>query len=97
MSFQPELRTDGLTHASSVIPDVSRSDGASGMVTIAFEPLNTRAFPNFPAVVHCALAIVPVFAWPDRSPTLEPAPSSNEYAATRLGFVVRVRADATFE
>src|SRR5204862_4941674 len=82
MSFQPVLTTVGLTQASSVMPAVSRSDAASGMVTTAFEPLKSRALPNFPAVVQVAFAIVPVLAWPDTSATVAPAPSSNEYAAT---------------
>ena len=33
---------------------------ASGIVTSAFVPLNDRALPYFPAVVHVAFAIVPV-------------------------------------
>ena len=50
---------DGLTHASSVIPVVRCSDAASLIVIFAFVPLNTRALPYFPRLVHVAFEIVP--------------------------------------
>src|SRR5262245_59267151 len=95
-SRQALLTTEGLTHASSVMPVVRCSDAASGMVTIAFEPLNDSALSNFP-VVHVALAIVPVLPLPDRSATVVPAPSLNAYAATSDGLVASVVAVAVAE
>ena len=89
--------TGGLTQASSVMPVVNLSDGASGIVTMALLPLNTSAFPNLPVAVHVAFAIVPVLPLPEMSLTVVPEPSSNEYAATRLGLVDKVVAVATFE
>src|SRR5262245_4852051 len=74
----------GNTHASRVSADCGRSEGASGIVTRA-APLNERAFPYLPNVVQVAAPIAPVFPPPDASPTLDPAPSSNEYAATSPG------------
>jgi hypothetical protein len=73
-----------LTHASSVIPVVRSRDGESFTLTRAF-PLNTRAFPNLPVVVHVALTIDPVFPTPDESVALLPEPVLNAYAATSPG------------
>jgi hypothetical protein len=49
----------GKTQASSVILVVSRNDAEFGIVTTALVPLNTKALPNLPAVVHVAPLIVP--------------------------------------
>jgi hypothetical protein len=74
---------DGLTQASKVIPVVRRKLAESGMVSRALVPLNTSAFPYLPAVVQVAFWTVPVFPVPEASATAVPAPSLNEYAATR--------------
>jgi hypothetical protein len=55
--------------------------------------------PNLP-VTHVAFAIVPSFPFPDESSTVDPVPSSNEYAATSPGVaadagVVTAASDAT--
>src|SRR6476659_7129145 len=97
MSFHPVLTTDGFTQASSVIAVVRRTDGASGIVTSALEPLKTSALPNLPVVVHVAFAIAPLLPCPERSVTAVPVLSSNEYAAISCGFVPRVVALAKFE
>src|SRR6266545_4749724 len=75
--------TVGYTHASKVIPVVKSNELASLTVTRALVPLNDRAGPNFPAVVHVAASIAPLFPLPDVSVTVVPAPSLNPYAATR--------------
>src|SRR4029077_17165495 len=74
---------DGLTHASSVMPVERCKDGSSGIVTLAPPPSNWSAPPLTPLGVQVALAMVPSFPRPDQSMTCVPAPSSNEYAATR--------------
>ena len=84
-----------MTQASSVIPVVSCNDAEFGTVTYVFVPLNTRAFPNRPAVVHAAPTIVPVRKFPDESPTVGPEPSLKEYAATRPGTAVLARVTTT--
>src|SRR5438445_7334888 len=53
----------GFTHASTVMPVVRRSEGASATVTHAVVPLNESAPPNLPVAVLVALEIVPVFPW----------------------------------
>jgi hypothetical protein len=83
-----------LTHASNVIAPVSRKDGESLIVTFALVPLKTSALPYLPAAVHVAEPMEPAFPFPDRSATVDPDPSLNEYAATRPERVVAV---ATFE
>ena len=63
--------------------------GEEATDTLLFVPLNTNAPPFFPCVVHATVPwIVPVFAFPARSTTVVPVPSSNEYAATRPGMTV---------
>src|SRR5437016_5178162 len=76
------LMLAGLTHASSVMPEVRSREGLSPIVTQLLVPLNESALPAWPAA-HVAFAIVPLFPLPDASATMEPVPSSNEYAATR--------------
>jgi hypothetical protein len=49
----------GCTHASSVIPSVSASDGELPSVTRSSVPSNESAPPEWPAVVHVAPSIVP--------------------------------------
>src|SRR5258705_908241 len=84
MPARPQLVTVvGLTHASSVIAVVKRRDAESGIVTTALVPLNESAPPYFPAVDHVVADTVPVLPLPDRSVTVVPVPSLNEYAATR--------------
>src|SRR5258706_9995830 len=73
----------GYTHASSVMPVVSRSEVAFGIVTRALVPLNTSALPNLPDVVQVAPLIVPVLPLPEISATVVPAPSLKVYAATK--------------
>jgi len=77
------LTVVGLTHASSVIAVVKRREGASGIVTTELVPLNESAAAVLPAVVHVVPDTVPVLPLPDRSLTVVPVPSLNEYAATR--------------
>src|SRR4051812_14998640 len=74
----------GRTHASNVMPLVSRSVAASGTVTRAVVPLNDSAPPDLPAAVHVAPVIVPVLPFPDASLTVVPVPSLNAYAATKF-------------
>src|SRR5262249_18496592 len=76
------LAAVGFTHASTVMPLVSRSRALSATVTQAFEPLNDRAFPYFPAAAHAVFERVPVSEFPDTSAVLVPAPSSNPQAPT---------------
>src|SRR6185295_194917 len=73
----------GFTHASSVIALVSRSDAVLGILTSAFVPLKTSAPPSRPAGVQLAFLIFPSLLPLDASWATLPAPSSNEYAATR--------------
>src|SRR5712692_5062679 len=82
-SSHARVTTDGLTHASRVIPVVRCNEAESLMFTRALLPLKTSALPYFPAVVQVAFAIVPVFPFPEESATVVPVPSLNEYAATR--------------
>src|SRR5689334_10638855 len=72
----------GLSHASRVMALVRSSDGLSGIRTIDDVPLNWSAPPYFPVLVHVPFCTVPLFPLPDRSFSVAPAPSSNEYAAT---------------
>jgi hypothetical protein len=60
---------------------VRSSELESGIETDAFVPLKESAFPNFPAVDHVALEIVPLLPLPDRSTVVDPLPSSNPYEA----------------
>jgi hypothetical protein len=53
------------------------------MVTKALVPLNVKALPYLPEVVHVAPLIVPSFPLLDTSLTTLPLPSLNPYAATR--------------
>ena len=87
----------GLTHASSVIPALSCNEAELGTFTRALVPLNTSAPPNLPALVQVAFEIVPVFPFPEESPTDGPDLSSNEYAATNPAVAARVLADVVFE
>src|SRR5579871_6143999 len=96
-SRQALSTSEGFTQASKVIPVVRSKDAASLIVTQALLPLNTSAFPYFPAVVQVAFAIVPVFPFPDASVTVLPVPSLNEYAATNPETNVPVVALAVFE
>src|SRR2546423_11788186 len=65
----------GLTHASSVMALVRWSRLLSVTVTHALVPLKESAPPNSPAVVHVALASVPVRPWPEASAVVVPVPS----------------------
>jgi hypothetical protein len=80
-----------LTHASSVIPDVSCSEAAFGTVTNP-PPLNTSPLPNLPWVVQVTpLPSVPVLLLPELSATVGPAPSEKLYAASSpVGVAVTV-------
>ena len=86
------VTVDGLTHASSVIPVVSRNDAESGTITRALVPLKVRALPYLPSVVHAAFPVLPVFPFPDVSATVVPAllrlldrrPESGRYRAADL-------------
>src|SRR5262245_22781662 len=84
MVSQP-LTAVGRTHASSVIPVVSRSEAASAMSTRALVPLNARAPPYLPAVDHVALTIVPLWPLPEVSVSVLPRPRSKLYEATGWG------------
>src|SRR5207244_6291817 len=63
------------------MPELRSSEGLSLIATQALVPLNESALPLWPAA-HAAFAIVPLFPLPDASATVDPVPSSNEYAAT---------------
>jgi hypothetical protein len=58
------------------------SEDESGIVTTELVPLKLSAPPWTP-VVHVPSVTVPLFPFPDESATVEPVPSSKEYAATR--------------
>src|SRR5437762_2605877 len=96
MSRQPLATTDGFTQAESVIAVVSRSPGASVIVTVPL-PLNSSALPNLPAVVHVAFVIAPALPWPDAAAVAAAAPSSVAVAAAGLGVPAAVVAPATGE
>src|SRR5678816_1761791 len=70
-----------LTHASIVPALVRSSDGASGTETKLVLPLNDRALPYLPRVVHRAAVIVPWLPLPELSAAREPLPCSNPYDA----------------
>src|SRR6516164_1187773 len=89
--------TEGLTHASSVIPVDRCSEAASGIVTSELVPLNCSAPPYLPDVTQVAFVIVPLFPLPDASLTVVPEPSSNAYAATSPLGAAGVVALAVFE
>src|ERR1041384_5262296 len=73
----------GLTHASSVMPVVRSSDGASGMVTRSSTPSKLSAEPKRPCVDHAALPVtIPALPLPEPSPTDVPEPSAKLKAAT---------------
>jgi len=72
----------GNTHAITVNADDRSNDAESATLTRADDPLNDNAPPYFPADDHDAPSTTPTFPNPDESPTDNPAPSSNEYAAT---------------
>src|SRR5215468_6464881 len=75
----------GKTHASSVMPVVSRRRAASATVTqLVDELLNFSALPNLP-VVQVGLVIVPVRLFPDASAVVFPVPSSKPQAAIGRG------------
>src|SRR5437867_3080842 len=78
--FQP-LKTDGLTHASSVMPAVRSRSLASATVTQSLTPSKDNAAPFLPAVDQEAPEMVPVCALPDASAVDVPVPSSKAYAA----------------
>src|SRR5712691_4785317 len=65
----------GWTQASRVIPVVRDREALSRTVTHALLPLNNKAPPYRPAVVHVALRIVPLLPLPEASTTVVPAPS----------------------
>src|SRR5712691_10087875 len=73
----------GFTHASSVIPAVTSSDGASGMLTRLLTPLKLSAAPYRPCATHVAPEIVPLLPLPDVSATVVPEPASMLYARTK--------------
>src|SRR4051812_35922028 len=97
MSRQAELRTDGLTHASSVIAVVRCKLAESGTVSFALVPLNDSALPYLPDAVHIAVPIVPLLLFPERSVTVVPVPSSKAKAAINSGMVASVVTVITFE
>src|SRR3989442_652235 len=92
------VTADGFTHASSVIPLVRRSEGASLIVTRPLVPLKTKALPNLPWVVQVTpLPSVPVLLLPETSATVVPAPSATPQAAARRATAFGVVALATLE
>src|ERR1700751_4371448 len=54
------------------------------MFTRALEPLKLSALPYSPPAVQVAPDNVPALPFPDKSATVDPDPSPNEYAATRV-------------
>src|SRR5919198_4673317 len=82
MTVFQSARVTGLTHASSVMPEVRCSEALSATFTRA-PPENDSALPNFPLVDHSALLSEPVLPFPDWSAVVAPEPSSRPYAATR--------------
>ena len=76
----------GKTQASRVMPFVGRSEGESGTVTRALEPLKESPFPYLPAVVQVALPIEPAFPPPEASATLVPLRSVFCHDRPTIGF-----------
>ena len=64
--------TVGNTHASTVIAVVRSSVAESATVTRLVVPLNTRALPMRPAVVHVVFVAVPVLPRPEASAVVPP-------------------------
>ena len=82
----------GRTHASSVIPVVRSSSAWSGIRTWSSTPSNDSAPAVRPAADQTGPPVsVPGWPRPERSASVVPEPSSNEYAATRPGSVVAAR------
>src|SRR5262245_58977971 len=75
----------GRTHAINVMPVLRSSAGESAMVIGGPAPANCTAPPIRPPQSHVAPPRLAVFPLPESSTTVVPAPSSNEYAATRPG------------
>ena len=75
MTLRHRSRGRGNTHASSVMPVVRSSDGASATVTQSLTPSKDRALPNFPCVLQVAPEIVPVRPLPEVSATVVPLPA----------------------
>ena len=71
------------------MPLLSCSELLLGMFTRALVPLNDNAPPYLPDAVQVAFEIVPLLPFPDESWSTVPAPSLNEYAATRLPVAAR--------
>jgi hypothetical protein len=67
------------------MPVVRSSRFASAMLTRSLVPLNDKAPPYFPVVVHVGPFNVPFRLFPELSPNTVPEPSLKLYSATRLG------------
>src|SRR4051795_8304615 len=83
MSRHAPLTAEGLIHADSVIPVLSRSHEESLMLIRPDVPLKANAFPYLPAVVHVAAMIEPVLLFPELSIAVLPLPASKPYAAIK--------------
>src|SRR5262249_13629445 len=70
----------GLTHASSVIALVKRTEAEFGIVTHEFDPLKESAWPKMPPT-HVPLEICPLLWLPDVSFKVCPWPSLKLYSA----------------
>ena len=57
------------------MPVLRSSELLSGTVTLALEPLNDSAEPNFPAAFQVVPEVVPPLPVPDASATVVPEPS----------------------
>ena len=80
------------------MPVVRCSDGASGMLTFAFVPLNEQRLADTSrSSSRSRWRSCPVRPLPEASVTVVPVPSSNAYAATSSGIVASVVTVATFE
>src|SRR3954451_19333017 len=84
---QPDVE-DGRTHASTVMPVVSRRPGASGTLTCPV-PAKLSAPPYFEVVVRVTpVPSVPVLPLPVASVTVVPAVSLKPHAAIGSGRVL---------
>jgi hypothetical protein len=80
MTLRQSVAAVGFTHASSVMPVVSRSAESSGTVTTSSIPSNDSARPNRPAPLRVAPPMSP--SWlPLSSTAMAPTGSSKPYDA----------------
>ena len=87
------VRTEGFTHASSVMPFVRSRELASLILTKSFVPSNKMAAPYLPEADQPGpLVNIPVLLFPELSLAVVPVFSLNPNAATKLLFkTIKIR------